>query len=68
MDEELKPCPFCGGPAIMNMSIIGWIIGCDGKEVPLCPGYIWKTAPRYLTEEQAIRYWNGREDADHGNR
>lgn len=63
MEEELKRCPFCGEPAEINMSIMGWIVGCDGKEGPICPGYIWKAAPRYLTKEQAIRYWNGREES-----
>ena len=68
MSDELKPCPFCGREAVVYQipedSKINrlywnvWIVGCNGEIV--CPGYVWKTAPIYVTKESAIEHWNKR--------
>lgn len=68
MESELKPCPFCGGtarvyqiPRILDPMNEGlWIVGCDGDNGNLCPGYLWKCTPLYFTEEVAVRMWNHR--------
>ena len=66
-NSELKACPFCGKPA--RLFYIGeddrisktlrnmWIVGC---ETDLCPGYIWKAAPVYVTEPMARDHWDRR--------
>jgi len=63
--NELKPCPFCGGKAIVKQDGSSlydlWIVGCDGKYGSECPGYIWKATPVYLTKGMAIYVWNRRE-------
>lgn len=69
MTDKLKPCPFCGGKArIMQLdlnpdSILNkkWIIGCDGIYGSICPGYMYKCAPFYISMESAIRMWNNRD-------
>lgn len=64
IDESLKPCPFCGMPAKLyqaehtTLGGIFWFVGCD--ESPLCPGYLWKLSPLYVSKEQAIEAWNER--------
>lgn len=66
--HELKRCPFCGELAkVLQLpfcpeSILSrmWLIGCDGKNGSICPGYIYKCAPFYVTREQAVEYWNRR--------
>lgn len=67
-DKRIKRCPFCEEPAEISQlpfnpdEILSnkWVIGCDGKNGSLCPGYIWKCTPFYLTIDQAIEYWNTR--------
>lgn len=70
---ELKPCPFCGGEAkIFQVGIDAnpdsvlngtFVIGCDGINGSLCPGYIYKCSPVYMSKELAVKMWN-----DRGNR
>lgn len=66
--HELKRCPFCGELAKViqlpfcpeDIKSKKWVVGCDGKYGSLCPGYIDKCAPFYITREQAVEYWNKR--------
>ncbi len=64
--RELKRCPFCGEPAEVyqigkEFNLHGlWVVGCDGKQSSLCPGYIHKWSPLYTTRELAVERWNGR--------
>ena len=63
---DLRPCPFCGESAQIkqlpfcpeDIKSKKWIVGCDGKNGNLCPGYIWKCAPFYVTRDQAVDNWN----------
>lgn len=66
--HELKRCPFCGEPAKIDQLPFNpedirsrkYVVGCDGKFGSLCPGYIWKCSPFYITREQTLEYWNAR--------
>ena len=66
--NELKRCPFCGELAEViripycpdDIKSKTWVVGCDGKYGCLCPGYIYKCTPFYVTREQAVEYWNHR--------
>lgn len=63
---KLKSCPFCGAEAktyklYKSLKLDVWLVGCDGKYGNLCPGYVWKCAPVYLSKESATRAWNRRE-------
>jgi formate dehydrogenase maturation protein FdhE len=65
MNEELKPCPFCGGkPTQMKFSDISdedgvrfywWSIGCISRECYFNPIY-----EDFDTEADAIKAWNHR--------
>ena len=65
---DLRPCPFCEESAQIeqlpfcpeDIKSKKWVVGCDGKNGSLCPGYIWKCAPFYVTRDQAVDYWNHR--------
>lgn len=67
--KKLKPCPFCGGEAMVmqlelnHESILNkpCIIGCDGINGSMCPGYVYKCSPFYYTSKLAIRMWNNRD-------
>ena len=51
MNEELKPCPFCGNEAeMLNYSENEWLVHC-----PACSGMVerWRE-----TEEEAVEQWN----------
>lgn len=64
-DEKLMSCPFCGEAArllLMPGTKSVYAVGCGS--VNLCPGYVWKCAPVYLTAEQAATYWNRRYHKD----
>ena len=66
--KELKLCPFCGGAAEMwqlpdtpeDIRSGMWVVGCDGPNGSLCPGYRYKLTPFYTAEELAIKMWNER--------
>ena len=63
MSDELKPCPFCGGKAI----IIYWdgsktySVGCVNTFV--CHGGT-HTSKAYRTEQEAAQAWNRRYNTD----
>lgn len=68
-EKMLKSCPFCGGNAMTTKlelnpeSILNgmWIIGCDGINGSICPGYIYKCSPFYISRELAVKMWNNRD-------
>lgn len=68
MTDQLMRCPFCEESARIkqlpfcpeDIKSKKWVVGCDGKNGDLCPGYIWKCAPFYVTRDQAVEYWNHR--------
>ena len=54
MNEELKPCPFCGSEAMFEADgEIGWIC-CSNKD---CPAWDTKI---FETTDEAIEAWNRR--------
>jgi hypothetical protein len=60
MANELKPCPFCGGPACRSKGGAGksayFGVGCDSPAP--CPAYLHGLFHR--TQEQADATWNRR--------
>ena len=64
---ELKPCPFCGGPASLFSVVqpdgtVTWEVDCENKdcEVSAC-------TMLYETREQAAAVWNERKgEKSHG--
>ena len=60
MENELKPCPFCGGSAEIETD---WDLTCDGYEpigyYVVCDECMNQTAT-YKDEEDAIEAWNRR--------
>lgn len=52
MSNKLKPCPFCGGEAIIDSFVgVGWIVICNKCDASI--GY-------KETEQEAIDAWNRR--------
>lgn len=59
---ELKPCPFCGGEAVMTYSKKGFQVFCDNDDCILnLLEMIDKT-----TEHEATEAWNKRTQFDDG--
>ena len=61
MNEELKPCPFCGGGAEMSQGRF------DGKDTSyvMCKkcaarGEFFVVSPKYASNEKAVKAWNRR--------
>lgn len=55
---ELKPCPFCGGEAVIGQDedwYYEWRVACCNKD---CIFYLGKS---YETEEEAAAAWNRRD-------
>lgn len=63
MAEELKPCPFCGGDAVVRHILVpepenkAYSVGCVELE---CAGSSSLIAYRFTTEEAAVEAWNSR--------
>lgn len=54
---ELKPCPFCGGEAIIEQDedwYWEWTVSCRNED---CVCYEGRS---YETEEEAVAVWNRR--------
>lgn len=59
---NLKPCPFCGGEAIVLQNDDGYhYIGCKSAE---CRGYVFYNYVYYFTKERASEAWNTRKPID----
>ena len=56
--EELKPCPFCGGEAILleDWKDGNFIVGCANNDCIARPSGI----PSFDNAEQAVKAWNTR--------
>lgn len=55
MSEPLKPCPFCGGPAITGFRGPGHAVRCADPKCEIQPGTIGHKAL-----DAAITIWNRR--------
>ena len=59
IDEVLKPCPFCGGKAIVNRRtnryVDWWLVSC-----PKC--HITQAGSEHESSFEAIEAWNRRAD------
>lgn len=66
MTDVLKPCPFCGGVAVLQYTDDNNsrpFVQCKfgTMRTPKCPAsrlYLWD----YLTVEEAVEAWNRRKD------
>jgi Lar family restriction alleviation protein len=63
VDVELKPCPFCGGRAILTMmndgkSLSGYAVACERTSID-CPTAMPATK-FFASHDMAIREWNRR--------
>ena len=54
-EEDLMPCPFCGGKAFFSYDKG---IQCYAVYCSICDAMI----PLYMTPEEAAKHWNGRAD------
>jgi len=57
MNEELKPCPFCGGKAeiiIFSAEYGTLTVGCTNEECDITMG------KAFFSDEEAIQHWNRR--------
>ncbi len=65
MSAELKPCPFCGGEAILDshhiFSVERWSVHCH-ENFKTCPVAPW-LRDTYADEDAAILAWNTRRSA-----
>ena len=55
MSEELKPCPFCGGEAGVEICGDGYYVTCQSHKCLISP-----LTGDYETEAAAIVAWNRR--------
>lgn len=64
MSEELKLCPFCGGPGITkklpNCDV--WTVDCAEHPSHSAKAYSWES------REEAIANWNSRAKLEESNR
>ena len=65
MQNELKPCPFCGGEAevvphkVFSKALEAWKVDCYRVECKNCHASSYQF---WGTEEQAVNAWNRRAD------
>ena len=58
--NELKPCPFCGGEALVNPAFIrpGYRVYCEND----CSSMPSRPDIAFTSEKEAIKRWNTRPD------
>ena len=63
--EKMKPCPFCGGDAELNIDStpnsngdVYWVV-CNNMDCPVCP-----STELYCSARAAINAWNTRANED----
>lgn len=63
--EELKPCPFCGGAAVVkkvpDTLVLPWYVRCDNADCSM-----WVATCNRNTQEEAIWLWNRRANDEEG--
>jgi hypothetical protein len=63
-DTTLRPCPFCGGPAIIKPAPFGdsgFVVGCShdsAADPDMCP--IAPQSTPFVSAEAAAKAWNTR--------
>ena len=57
LDEELKPCPFCGEIPEILKNYATYAVSCNAK-IPNCTTY--PSTTYYYTSKEAIAAWNKR--------
>ncbi len=77
MENELKPCPFCGGKAYLEKSSRGFVKAkptkvafvrctvCDARSTRFDLAQYGRTSKSKEANAEAIKAWNGR--AEDGN-
>lgn len=64
MTSELKPCPFCGGEALIRVDLCRVASGSDHIYIVGCRGFECRgsavTGPLYETKAEAVEAWNTR--------
>ena len=58
MENQIKPCPFCGKEAVLEKLNEVYVIGCDTE---MCYGNINHMTMVFYSKENAIKTWNRRE-------
>lgn len=57
--DDLKPCPFCGGNAVVrrvpDRDITPWYVRCNNPDCAM-----WVVTCNRDTAEEAIKLWNKR--------
>ncbi len=64
MEDKLKPCPFCGEPARLIKTNLGWFAECTKYGHIHNSGVFEKQLQP--TKEKAIKQWNGMEGQANG--
>lgn len=54
---ELKPCPFCGGPARIRKTITGWCVMCESDA---CGADVMFYAGDRKPVAKTVELWNTR--------
>lgn len=57
-EPEPKPCPFCGGAAVVSEEEC--FIACGNDNCVITPCLDWSVAPKINTKAEAIAAWNRR--------
>ena len=63
---ELLPCPFCGGPAVLeevdgptvDPKVVSFTVGCNATDEAECMGY--QSLTTFARRSDAIKAWNRR--------